>query len=233
MQTEGRGNGSAEAAGGPATAAGSGASSDAERSIADIIAVATAEFAEKGLAGARIDVIAERTRTSKRMIYYYFKSKEGLYLAVLEEAYRGMRGIEATLDLEHLPPRQALRALVGFTFDYQRANPDFIRLVMNENMHKGEFLKKSPNIRALNAPAIDALRDIYRRGLEEGVFREGLDPIDLHISISALAFFNVSNQYTFSLIFDRDVTAEDRVAARRKNVEDMVLGYMLKQNSFS
>jgi AcrR family transcriptional regulator len=195
--------------------------------------VATAEFAEKGLAGARIDEIAERTRTSKRMIYYYFKSKEGLYLAVLEEAYHGIRAIEATLDLEHLPPKQALRALVGFTFDYQRANPDFIRLVMNENMHKGEYLKKSANIRALNAPAIDALRDIYRRGLEEGVFREGLDPIDLHTSISALSFFNVSNQHTFSIIFDRDVTAEEQVARRRKSVEDMVLGYMLKQNSFS
>jgi AcrR family transcriptional regulator len=210
-----------------------GPSSEAERSIADIMAVATAEFAEKGLSGARIDEIAERTRTSKRMIYYYFKSKEGLYLAVLEEAYHGIRAIEATLDLEHLPPKQALRALVGFTFDYQRANPDFIRLVMNENMHKGEYLKKSANIRALNAPAIDALRDIYRRGLEEGVFREGLDPIDLHTSISALSFFNVSNQHTFSIIFDRDVTAEEQVARRRKSVEDMVLGYMLKQNSFS
>ena len=93
-------------------------SSEAERTIADIIAIATAEFAEKGLAGARIDEIAERTRTSKRMIYYYFKSKEGLYLAVLEEAYRSIRAIEATLDLEHLPPKEALRALIGFTFDY-------------------------------------------------------------------------------------------------------------------
>jgi len=206
---------------------------EAERSIADIIAVATAEFAEKGLAGARIDEIAERTRTSKRMIYYYFKSKEGLYLAVLEEAYRRIRAIEATLDLEHLPPKQALRALVGFTFDYQRANPDFIRLVMNENMHRGEFMKKSTHMRALNAPAIGALRDIYQRGLEQGAFRAGLDPLDLHTSISALSFFNVSNQHTFSQIFDLDVTAEEHVKQRRKNVEDMVLGYVLKQNSFS
>jgi AcrR family transcriptional regulator len=209
------------------------ASTEAERSIADIIAVATSEFAEKGLSGARIDEIAERTRTSKRMIYYYFKSKEGLYVAVLEEAYRKIRAIEAGLDLEHLPPRQALRALVAFTFDYQRANPDFIRLVMNENIHKGEYLKQSANIRALNAPAIDALRDIYRRGLEAGEFRPGLDPLDLHTSISALSFFNVSNQHTFSMIFDYDVTAEEHVARRRKNVEDMVLGYVLKQNSFS
>jgi len=209
------------------------ASTEAERSIADILAVATSEFAEKGLSGARIDEIAERTRTSKRMIYYYFKSKEGLYVAVLEEAYRKIRAIEAHLDLEHLAPREALRALVAFTFDYQRANPDFIRLVMNENMHKGEYLKQSANIRALNAPAIDALRDIYRRGLEAGDFRPGLDPLDLHTSISALSFFNVSNQHTFSMIFDYDVTAEEHVALRRKNVEDMVLGYVLKQNSFS
>ncbi|HEX4327794.1 MAG TPA: TetR/AcrR family transcriptional regulator [Burkholderiales bacterium] len=208
-------------------------STEAERTIADIIAIATAEFAEKGLAGARIDEIAERTRTSKRMIYYYFKSKEGLYLAVLEEAYRSIRAIEATLDLEHLLPKEALRALVGFTFDYQRANPDFIRLVMNENMHKAEYLKKSANMRALNAPAIDSLRDIYRRGLADGVFRKGLDPLDLHTSISALAFFNVSNQHTFSLIFDCDMTGEARVKQRRRNVEDMVLRYVLKDDHLS
>lgn len=217
----------------PASLAADNPGTEAERTTADILAVATAEFAEKGLAGARIDEIAERTRTSKRMIYYYFKSKEGLYLAVLEEAYRAIRAIEATLDLEHLRPRQALRALVGFTFDYQRANPNFIRLVMNENMHKGEYMKKSQRMRELNAPAIEALRDIYRRGLEEGVFREGLDPLDLHMSISALSFFNVSNQYTFSQIFDCDIGADEAVAQRRRNVEDMVLGYVLKQNSFN
>jgi len=208
-------------------------SSEAERTMADILAVATAEFSKKGLAGARIDEIAERTRTSKRMIYYYFKSKEGLYLAVLEEAYRSIRAIEATLDLEHLAPREALRALVGFTFDYQRANPDFIRLVMNENMHRAQYLKKSPNMRALNEPAIDALRDIYRRGLADGVFRKGLDPLDLHTSISALAFFNVSNQHTFSLIFDCDMSGEEQVAQRRRNVEDMVLRYVLRDDQLS
>ena len=203
-----------------------------DSSVADIIAVATAEFSEKGLAGARIDEIAERMRTSKRMIYYYFKSKEDLYLAVLEAAYQGIRAIEATLDLEHLPPKQALRALVGFTFDYQWANPDFIRLVMNENILRGEYLKQSRNIRGLNAPAIDALRDIYKRGLKEGVFREGLDPIDLHATISALSFFNVSNQHTFSLIFERDASDKKVLAKRRKHAQDVVLGYVLKGNHY-
>ena len=210
------------------TLEGAPAAADAERTIADIMAVATSEFAEKGLAGARIDEIAERTRTSKRMIYYHFKSKEGLYLAVIEEAYRKIRAIEAELDLEHLAPREALRALIGFTFEYQRANPDFIRLVMNENIHKAEYLKQSKDIRRLNAPAIDALRDIYRRGLASGDFRPGIDPLDIHTSISALSFFNVSNQYTFSLIFGHDVMAKEHVEQRRRNVEDMVLRYVLR-----
>jgi AcrR family transcriptional regulator len=201
---------------------------DAEGTVADIMAVATSEFAEKGLAGARIDEIAMRTRTSKRMIYYYFKSKEGLYLAVLEEAYRKIRAIEIGLELEHLPPGEALRALVRFTFDYQRANQDFVRLVMNENMHKGEYLKQSQTIRRLNAPAIDALRDIYRRGLASGEFRPGIDPLDIHTSISAFSFFNVSNQYTFSLIFEHDVMSEANLARRRGNVEDMVLRYVMR-----
>ena len=124
--------------------------------MADILEVATREFSDKGLAGARIDEIAAATRTSKRMIYYYFESKEGLYVAVLEEAYRRMRAIEAELHLQDLAPEEALRRLVGFTLDYQLANPDFIRLVMTENINRGEFLAQSKSIQKLNVPAIEA-----------------------------------------------------------------------------
>jgi AcrR family transcriptional regulator len=131
---------------------------DPERTMADILAVATREFAEKGLAGARIDDIAEAMRTSKRMIYYYFGSKEGLYIRVLEEAYRRMRAIETDLHLDDLQPEDALRKLVGFTVDYQLANPDFIRLVMTENIHRGEYLAPEPGIQGLNVPAIEGLR---------------------------------------------------------------------------
>jgi AcrR family transcriptional regulator len=131
-----------------------GRTNDPERTMADILKVATAEFADKGLAGARIDEIAALTRTSKRMIYYYFESKEGLYIRVLEEAYRRIRHIESELHLEDLPPEEALRTLVGFTYDYQLANPDFIRLVMNENIHRGEFLARSSTIRSLNVSVI-------------------------------------------------------------------------------
>ena len=190
--------------------------------MADIVAVATREFASKSLSGARIDEIAAQTRTSKRMIYYYFGSKEGLYLAVLEEAYRRIRGIERSLNLADLPPEEALRQLVGFTFDYQVANPDFIRLVMNENIHNGEFLARSATVQELNVPAIDAVRAIYRRGVAEGAFRDGLDALDLYMSISALCFFTVANRHTFSVIFKHDMTTPAALATRRASVVDMV-----------
>ena len=195
---------------------------DPDRTMHDIVDVATQEFAAKGLAGARIDAIAATTRTSKRMIYYYFTSKEGLYVAVLEEAYRRIRQIEAGLHLADLPPEVALRTLVGFTHDYQLGNPDFIRLVMNENIHHGQFLAQSKAIQQLNVPAIDAVTTVYLRGVAEGVFRADVDPVDLHMSISALCFFNVSNRATFALIFKRDLDAPQAIAARRASIIDMV-----------
>jgi len=199
---------------------------DPERTTADIIEIATREFAEKGLAGARIDVIAEATRTSKRMIYYYFGSKEALYRAVLEQSYSRIRTIEAQLHLEDLAPEPALRKLVEFTVDYQLANPDFIRLVMNENIHRGEFLAQSKSIQQLNVPAIDAVRAVYERGVTAKVFRAGIDPVDLHMSISALSFFNVSNRHTFSLIFKRDLDSRSALAARRDAIAEMMVRYV-------
>ena len=201
---------------------------DAEKSLADILEVATAEFADKGLAGARIDEIAAATRTSKRMIYYHFESKEALYIAVLEAAYRRIRAIEAELHLEDLAPEDALRKLVAFTFDYQQDNEAFIRLVMNENMHRGEYLAQSRSIQDLNVPAIDAVRRVYQRGVQAKVFRRGIDPTDLHMSISALCFFNVANRYTFSLIFKRDLTSPAALRARRDSVVEMVVRYVRK-----
>ena len=201
---------------------------DPDRTSADILAVATREFADKGLAGARIDEIAAATRTSKRMIYYYFGSKEGLYVAVLEDAYRRIRSIESELHLEDLPPEDALRKLVGFTYDYQLANPDFIRLVMTENIHRGEFLAQSKSIQQLNVPAIDAVKTVYERGVKAGVFRNDVDPVDLHMSISALSFFNVANRHTFGLIFKRDFDSPRAIGARRDSIVEMVVRYVRK-----
>ena len=199
---------------------------DPDRTMANILEAATAEFADKGLAGARIDEIAALTSTSKRMIYYYFGSKEGLYLAVLENAYRRIRRIEAELHLEDLAPEQALRTLVGFTVDYQLANPDFIRLVMNENMHRGEFISRSTTIQALNIPVIHAVRDVYQRGVASGVFRPDVDPVDLHMSISALCFFNVANRHTFGAIFKRPLDSADATAQRRASIIEMVVRFL-------
>jgi AcrR family transcriptional regulator len=201
---------------------------DPERTMANILEVATAEFADKGLSGARIDEIAAATRTSKRMIYYYFGSKEGLYVAVLEEAYRRIRHIESELHLEDLRPEDALRKLVGFTFDYQLENPDFIRLVMTENINRGEFLAQSRTIQQLNVPAIDAVREVYERGVKARVFRNDVDPVDLHMSISALCFFNVANRHTFALIFKRDLESPRAISARRDSIIEMVVRFVRK-----
>lgn len=203
-----------------------GRTNDPEATMANILDVATREFAEKGLAGARIDEIAALTRTSKRMIYYYFESKEGLYIAVLEEAYRRIRHIETDLHLEDLDPEAALRRLVAFTCDYQRENPAFIRLVLNENMHRGEFLACSQTIQTLNVPAINGLRSVYERGVVEGVFRAGLDPVDLHMSISALSVFNVANRHTFALIFKHDFDDPAQIAARRDSIVEMIVRFV-------
>lgn len=226
----GKARGKAARAAGPRKAAAAARTeprtNDPERTMADILEVAMREFAEKGLAGARIDVIAEATRTSKRMIYYYFGSKEGLYVRVLEEAYRRMREIEAGLLLDDLPPEDALRKLVGFTVDYQRAHPEFIRLVMTENIHRGEYLAQSQVIQGLNVPAIEGLRRVYQRGIESGVFRSGIDPVDLHMSISALSVFNVANRHTFSLIFQRDLESPAAQIARRDSIIEMVVRFV-------
>jgi AcrR family transcriptional regulator len=199
---------------------------DPERTRANILEVAAAEFGEKGLAGARIDEIAAATQTSKRMIYYYFGSKEGLYLAVLEEEYRRVRDIEGELHLQDLAPEQALRRLVAFTFDHHLHHENYIRLVMSENINRGQFLAQSQRIQDLNVPAIAAIRNLYERGLKEGVFRPGLDPVDIHASISALSFFNVSNRHTFGLIFKLDMRSPAYIAHRRENVIEMVARFM-------
>ncbi len=201
---------------------------DPERTMADILDVATREFAEKGLAGARIDAIAEAMRTSKRMIYYYFGSKEGLYLAVLEESYRRIRALESEAHLDDLAPEDALRKLVGHTVDYQWAHPEFVRLVQSENIQRASYLSQSKIIRKLNTTAIDGLKRVIERGQKAGVFRAAIDAIDLHMSISALAVFNVANRHTFSLIFQRDLESHSALVARRDSIIEMIVRFVRK-----
>ena len=203
---------------------------DPEGTRQNIMEGASQEFALNGLSGARIDEIAAKTRSSKRMIYYYFGDKEGLYLSALENAYRQVREGEAKLDVEGLAPVEGLRRLVEFTFDHHHQHEDFIRMVMIENIHHGQYLERSNVVRELNVTAIAHIQALYERGVAEGLFREGLDPLEIHWQISALCFFNVSNRATFSRLFARDFGTQDMLARLRHNTVDMVLRYVLRDD---
>ena len=204
---------------------------DPEGTRRNILDIASEEFALNGLSGARIDEIAARTRSSKRMIYYYFGDKEGLYLRALENAYRLVREGEAKLDTEGLPPLEALKRLVEFTFDHHHQHEEFIRMVMIENIHHGAFLERSEVIRDLNVTAIDHIARIYERGVAAGLFRHGIDPVELHWQVSALCFFNVSNRATFSKIFGRDFGTGESLARLRGNSVEMVLRFVARADS--
>jgi len=199
---------------------------DPERTKANIIQIATEEFSEVGYSGARIDRIADKMNTSKRMIYYYFGSKEGLYSAVLLEYYRQLRGAEADLRLDEKPPLEALAELMEFTFDYHAANADNVRLVMVENIHKGKHIKQMPTLEPINTSVIDTVGRICARGVAEGVIRADVKPWDVYTSIAALSFFNVSNRYTFSAIFNHDMISPEAAAERRAAVVDMMIRYV-------
>lgn len=194
----------------------------------NILEVATREFADKGLAGARIDEIAERTASSKRMIYYYFGSKDELYRAVLERAYQRIREQEQQARFEDLPPDEALRAVIGHNFDYHYEHPEFVRLVMNENVHHGEHIAQIDGLRTRNRSAIDQLAAILAKGAEQCLFRPGIDPVDLHMTISALSFYNVSNRYTFLHNFGVDFTVSATRAKRREQIVQCVMNWVAK-----
>jgi AcrR family transcriptional regulator len=203
-------------------------SNDADETRNNILEVAAREFADKGLAGARIDEIAEKTNSSKRMIYYYFGGKEELYRAVLERAYALIRSREeeASDQLHELTAEQALRAQVEQTFDYHASNPDFVRLVMNENIHHGEHIGHVPGLKERNRSIIAQLRAIIDKGVAENVFRPDVDPVDLHMSISALCFYNVSNRYTFNANFGVDMGSAEALAKRRAQVAEIILDWV-------
>ncbi len=200
---------------------------DAEKTRQNILAVARREFAEHGLSGARIDAIAAQISTTKRMIYYYFGSKEGLYLAVLDQVYGAFRGLEQTLDLERLSPVEALRRMIDFTFDYHEDNPDFVRLVSVENIHHGAHLRQSETLRNLNSTVISSISTILERGRAAGLFHAEIDAVDLHMMISAPCYYRVSNRYTFGTLFARDLAAPDVRARHKRAIADSIVGYLM------
>jgi AcrR family transcriptional regulator len=199
---------------------------DAERTKADILAVATREFADQGYAGARINEIADKTSTTKRMIYYYFGGKEQLYVAVLEQAYSRIRSLEQELDVEHLDPVEAIRELAGLTFDHHESHPDFIRLVSIENIHRAEHIARSEVLSGLANPALDVLGAILQRGWAAGLFRDDVDALDVHQVISAFCVFRTANRHTFGAIFGRDLLDPAQRDHQRRMLGDLVVAYL-------
>jgi AcrR family transcriptional regulator len=199
---------------------------DAERTQQAILAAAEAEFASKGLAGARVDVIAEQAGANKRMLYYYFGSKDDLYLAVLERAYGGMRAKESELNLADLEPLEAIRTLVEFKFDYYTAHQSIISLLAGENLSGAKFLKKSRKLRDMQTSLVDVIRRVLAAGEAKGVIRKGLDPLHLYLSISALGYFYFSNAATLSVAFGRQLLSEEERNDRRQHCVDVIRSYV-------
>jgi AcrR family transcriptional regulator len=192
----------------------------------EILDAARAEFAERGLGGARVDRIAERADANKRLIYHYFNSKDELYSAVLEDVYRQIRIGEFGLDLEYKAPADAMRGLVRFTFEHFLANPWFISILNNENLHRARYLKRLPTIRELHSPLISQIERILKRGVASGEFRDDVDPVQLYITIAALGYFYLSNMHTLSTIFGMDLAAKPRLDARLAHIEEVTMGYL-------
>jgi AcrR family transcriptional regulator len=193
---------------------------------ARIVAAAIDEFAARGFKGASMDAIAARTHTTRALINYYFGSKEQLYLAVLEGVYAEIREAEGELDLDHLEPAAAIRRIVEFTYHYYLEHEGFVRIVVAENQARGRHLKKSKTMRTLNRPIIERLARVIQRGQAAGLFRKDADPVEIHKAIAALGMFNVSNQYTFGAIFQREMGAKGDVARRHEIIADMIVGYL-------
>jgi AcrR family transcriptional regulator len=199
---------------------------DPERTRATILHAATEEITANGLNGARVDSIARRAGVNKRMIYHYFGDKEGLYLAVLEATYSAIRAAEIQLNLNEHDPAEGMSELVLFTWRYFIAHPEFLSLLATENLHRATYLKRSKRIRHLHAPLIGLISELLERGAKKKVFRRGVDPIELYISIAALGFFYLSNRYTLSTIFGADLGTPDRLEARGRHIVDVVLAYL-------
>ncbi|KPC84638.1 MULTISPECIES: TetR family transcriptional regulator [Streptomyces] len=199
---------------------------DAARTKDEILTVATREFARIGYAGARVDEIAASTRTTKRMIYYYFGGKEQLFTAVLERAYSRIREAEQLLDVEHLDPVAAVRRLAEVTFDHHEDHPDFIRLVSIENIHEAEHIAASAELSRIGSPAIEVLRRILDTGRASGLFTADVDAVDLHAMISSFCFFRIANRHTFGALFGRDLVEAGRREHYRTMLGDMIIAYL-------
>jgi AcrR family transcriptional regulator len=202
-------------------------SRDADRSRQKILSAASLEFAAYGLSGARVDRIAEKSGLNKRLIYYYFKSKDILFTAALENAYADIREAEHKLKLIDLDPIEAIKCLLSFNWQYYLENPQFISLLNSENLLRGQHINTSSQAKMTNSGLIETLGSILEKGRVKGVFRGGIDPVQLYISIAGLAYFYLSNQHTLGAIFDRNLLSPKALDQRLSHMQDLLMGYVL------
>lgn len=188
----------------------------------EILDAALREFSDHGFDGARMELIAARTGVSPGVIYYHFGTKAKLYEAVLERSFAMIRGIELSPDVDLLSPLESLRMLVGQTFMFHATHPEFVRIVMSENINFGKHLVRSRAIKAMSAEVLERYRRLIARGESAGEFRAGLDPVELNLTISSLCFYYISNRYTFSLIFEHDMAGTEAIARRCGEVVDLL-----------
>ena len=205
---------------------------DADATRARILRAAKMEFARLGLGGARVDEIAEKACANKRMIYHYFGSKEELFQTVVEEAYVDIRSAEAELKLDDLPPLEALETLVRFTWGYYIDNPEFIRLVNSENLHRARHLSKSERMREPYRRFVEMMQRLLDRGVSAGVFRSGIDPVQLNITIAAIGYYYLTNRFTGAILFERDFMTKDALAQRVDFNVDTIMRLVAKDPSF-
>lgn len=196
-----------------------------------ILQAARAEFGSVGLSGARVNRIAEQAGANKRMLYYYFGNKEELFAAVLESAYEHIREAERCLCLDALAPREAIQRLVAFSWQYNLEHPEFMNLLGSANRHQGLLKQSSTRVRRMHSPFVAMIEGILQRGAASGEWRAGVDAVQLYISIAGLSYFYLSNNYTLSTIFGRNLKAPKAQAARLAHMTDMVLGYLAKEPS--
>ncbi len=199
---------------------------DADATRTKILIAALSEFSERGLPAASTDDIAERCGVNKRMIYYYFGSKEGLYLSALESVFEKFVALEKKIDVEHLEPAAAIEAMINLKIDYYLENPQFVSFLAMENFYKARYLRKSKKLHMFKTPLTEVIARILKRGQSSGQFQQDVDPVDFYASMCALCIMYFSNQHSLGVIFERDMTSDVNIKRRRRTVVEFVLSYL-------
>jgi TetR/AcrR family transcriptional regulator len=193
-----------------------------------ILKAATAEFCRRGFDGARVESISSRSKSNIRLLYQHFGDKTGLYVAVLEHVYAEIRSKERALRLDEFAPDEAMRRLIDFTFVFFATHRDYVALINNENLLRARHMRRSKLIRSLTIPLVTSIREILARGESEGVFRRGVDPVQLYISITAQSYFHVSNRHTLSAMFDKNLGSPEWLAERRRHAQDVLMTWLMR-----